>query len=73
MISKWNTRVTITLPKKLVKELKFIASRNGYNFSKMLSTIITNSRLPAPKNDISERELQRNIRIAKTPWLDDDD
>lgn len=78
MVKKWNERITITLPKNQMKWLRKTAKSRHKTVSDYIKEILSSQRffyepIFDPVDNMTEEELKEVIRIAKTPWLDDED
>lgn len=84
MIAKENERITITLPKTLIKRMKKICKYDNSQISKFIQKEIEKvikdreleikfSKLTDEEKEYIHGNLEETIRILKTPWLDDDE
>lgn len=84
MIAKDKERITITLPKTLIKRMKKICKYNNTQISKYIQKeiekVIKNRELEIKYSKLTDEEkeyihgnLEETIRILKTPWLDDEE
>lgn len=84
MIAKYNERITITLSKSLIKRLKKICKFDHRPISKYIAYAIDETirqreweihyaNLTDEEKEYLNNDLQEQIRIAKTPWLDNND
>lgn len=73
MIKKGNQRFSITMSNEQVKWLDKCAKTMKCSRSKAIRWLISKNAVSlAAQSIMSEDELQELIRIAKTPWVDDE-
>ncbi len=83
MIAKDKERITITLPKTLIKRIKKVCKYDNYKVSKYIQKEIEKivkerelqikySKLTDEEKEYIHGNLEETIRILKTPWLDEE-
>lgn len=77
MVNKNNNRITITLRKSLLKQIKRQARLDDTSLSNWIQHVIiiymgNKYKYVKTMNERDEEQLSRIIEIAKTPWLEDD-
>lgn len=76
MIKKDNDRITITLRKSLLKQIKRQARLDDTSLSNWIQHVIIiylgkKYKYVKTMSERDEEQLSRIIEIAKTPWLED--
>lgn len=73
MIRPENERLTITLSKKQVKWLNDSAKKLGMTTSKFVKFLIDKNAASMARRLMTDEELEKFIKIIKTPWIKFDD
>lgn len=71
-IKKDNTRLQITFSKKQVEWLQKTSKKTGMQISKLIRWLISNN-ISKLVSYIPEKEMKELIKIAKTPWIEDEE
>lgn len=74
MIARYNERITITLPKSLIKKIRRLAKSTNTPLSKQFKELLVESLRIYEDKPLTPEEmelLEEQIRIAKIRWLDD--
>ena len=77
MVGKDKHRINITFTKQQVKGLELLSEKTGASISKLVRFLINKDLTKVVDliilKKVPEQDLLEMVRIAKTPWLDDED
>lgn len=72
MIKKDNQRLQITFSKKQVQWLEKASKKTKMSISKLIRWLISNN-ISKLVSYIPEKDMKELIKIAKTPWIEDEE